>query len=1571
MKKTTRSFLLAILLLCTIFAMTIMVSATGEDTSVTVVDWGYVMQYDTYDAADSTNNVKNTDGTTNDVKWTLTSDGVLTISSTNSSEFKMNPSAGWAEDVDYKARIPWYSEHKEDITSIVVEESITYVNAANAFGYLPNVTSITFKASSVKLNGSMIFNNLPKLTSLKFEGEDYSDYEGQNIIDLRHFTNKSNQAFEASSQAMAVTVLMPYTNASPMDETKVFNTDTVVTFKVLRDSPAATTAGNIQANSNNYDNYIAAGNRTPYTKSVTIEYYTGLTVEGTTGYTAWTLDVDSGALSIFMDPNPAGDDWPQFEPHNDAWQSFKTTWGSYVKNITVEPLSKIWTKASPFDGMKNVETIRFVKPDQRFQNSISEGGLFTGLTSLNAVVFGDGERVPGVADLSKATNTSDSPDKWLYYAFSGCESLKEIILPTTDTLTTVPASAFNGCTGLTKVTIGDNIQTIAEGTFDAWINSTEGYSALTVNFTEEGSALGNSLTSEGFLTVSVPAVATSGQIDGVEGDGDTNDLTWDFDAESGTLTIEGESTDIVWPADAFIGYNSETYKAELEDLPWYEFMDDIKHIVVNAPITALQPYTFAGLKNLETVEFPADLKSLGNNAFDNADSLVSIKTTGVEIPEECGKVIDLRNITTSSYQVFEGAFDNVTPTIWLGKDGSAIGNNNFATGCAGVKFVVYPGSVGEEVVYNMINNPARNSSGTSLICPKITYSYYTTNEDADLAKWTEILSGVSTKETTYGIANWDLDIDTGVVTVTVTTGTNGTSTGDCTLSSDCSVWSTFVKTFKYAIKEFHFLTGAKLNAGSTINGLPELTTIIFNGNRMQGSTTFKNNPKLTTLGTSSNVVDGVINLSGWNEVNNSHTHSALYKGMFEGCTSITKVILPANFSASANFGIISIGANAFKGCTGLKEIVIPDGCSILMTDVTCTYKNSSTDHTGNVYNGTIDSTAFDGCGTIAVICEDADFDIDTFMALHDGFYLISNSADGLTKGVVFDGWQVRLNSYTNSKGLKVTNGLRGVFYFDNDIIDANTNWTLVEYGALLSTAANKASAVVSYDKTTGEVTSDCKWKFAIVNADGVNGKVLSKSAVAKIEGADPNDTYFVVSVVNYTNNYRTDIYMTGYEVWVNKETGAVVISYSDYSNEKYVDTNIYEISLNMYKNGFVNANNDKENIVWDTLVNGGALELTKDVDYVTKDKYCVDENGDQVEAINMLTNEPFGDTFTVANVPMVRQWTENVTNDQGTEDTADDVTVKTLKFGHAGTTYTFLHDPDNEGKYIIVYRDDPDVAGTEIPETSPWGDGYHSQIETSWYPGRGDTYINAVTASRPNPKYTTNIYSSANYAIIDYDVTGTTGESFKGSGVNTYMYNETFTKLGRGSFQGTSAITTMFPAGTTPVTGRIEISSLTTVGSGYVFNGSKNIVELHLPTNITIGRQFAQDTSSLTTVWLGGENIDINEDGEIGVNEWTTREEGVINLSNAENESFTKIGNEENADEKSFSKVKATELWLPASVQEIMSSSFTDSSLETIYHYGISEPVEAIQSYATSNGYDYWWDGAIESAVGYSGIIVD
>lgn len=91
-------------------------------------------------------------------------------------------------------------------------------------------------------------------------------------------------------------------------------------------------------------------------------------------------------------------------------------------------------------------------------------------------------------------------------------------------------------------------------------------------------------------------------------------LLWDFDPESGTLTIaNGQGAGEMRP-----------FAGDRHDFPWYYIEDSVRHVVICEGVTSVAPHAFSSeslfdsleaFSNLEDVSFPSTLKSIGKYAF--------------------------------------------------------------------------------------------------------------------------------------------------------------------------------------------------------------------------------------------------------------------------------------------------------------------------------------------------------------------------------------------------------------------------------------------------------------------------------------------------------------------------------------------------------------------------------------------------------------------------------------------------------------------------------------------------------------------------------------------------------------------------------------------------------------------------------------------------------------------------------------------------------------------------------------------------------------------------------------------
>lgn len=94
-------------------------------------------------------------------------------------------------------------------------------------------------------------------------------------------------------------------------------------------------------------------------------------------------------------------------------------------------------------------------------------------------------------------------------------------------------------------------------------------------------------------------------------------LTWEFDEETGTLTIAGNGD--------MYNYSSSS-KA-----PWAPISDLIKKVVIGENTTSVGEYAFQACTSLENVVFPSTLTKIGCNAFERCESLKSADLSATSV----------------------------------------------------------------------------------------------------------------------------------------------------------------------------------------------------------------------------------------------------------------------------------------------------------------------------------------------------------------------------------------------------------------------------------------------------------------------------------------------------------------------------------------------------------------------------------------------------------------------------------------------------------------------------------------------------------------------------------------------------------------------------------------------------------------------------------------------------------------------------------------------------------------------------------------------------------------------------
>ena len=598
---------------------------------------------------------------------------------------------------------------------------------------------------------------------------------------------------------------------------------------------------------------------------------------------------------------------------------------------------------------------------------------------------------------------------------------------------------------------------------------------------------------------------------------------------------------------------------------------------------------------------------------------------------------------------------------------------------------------------------------------------------------------------------------------------------------------------------------------------------------------------LTTLGTSENIENGKIKfagirfegLGGGKQVSRFRNCTSItsidYTGAmaysddgkteqimwichnnFEGCTALEQLILG---------GVSKIGGNAFKGCTSLKNVSVPASV-IAIEDYAfygCTSLMAVTLEAETFTSGMITKVSFPDIAGLTVYCKNDDI-VNSVNALGYTKTKAVNINVSIESGIKMEGFSIRTKGYT---------GLRGIFSFDKSAIGANNALTLVEYGTILGAKVNIDSygSALTFDGSEFVTANSNKiFKMKVWDGDKFTGKYLSDNE---------DETIFAVTVVNYKNNFDTDVCMLGYSIWQDAN-GNSYIKYVDCENDEFDATSIYDVTLGMYKDGAVNAEDDPDGVIWEVL-EACALTFSAGVDYRADDRD--------------LEGNAFGSTMKMANLPLYETNSTFVSTGAYWKD----------KLELRGATYTRKGDltftvlPDGNS-YVAVIRGNGDMPMCDIYgtrgvsqldfryATNTMRISYTHNTTSLLYNEAGEQvgYVDEkgnymtlgydydtnpemildsseVHRRQPTPTLLSSVTNKLKTVILDEGITNISTSFFMNGNVDTVIYADTVKSLGVNAFVLNQGFSTLSPKGITPEKGLIDLTGFTNLGS-YGFN---------------------------------------------------------------------------------------------------------------------------------------------------------
>ena len=309
---------------------------------------------------------------------------------------------------------------------------------------------------------------------------------------------------------------------------------------------------------------------------------------------------------------------------------------------------------------------------KRFGSQVREFIIGDDITDIAPHAFEDCTNITSVTIGNSVTSIGE-------YAFSGCTSLDSIIIP--NSVISIDRSVFEGCTGLSSVTIGNGVTSMEENVFS-------GCTSLPI--------IDNIRYADTYLVEAVDKTLSSYTIkEGTRFIGNNA-----FYNCTGLTAITIPNSVISIGQYAFYGCSGMTsvnIPNNVTSIEVYAFRgcSGLTSIEIPSSVTSIESSAFSGCSGLTSIEIPNSVESIGNSAFYSCTGLTSV-TIGNSVKsiefyafKNCSSLSSVtipNSVTRINYNAFSGC-SNLT-SVTIGNSVTSVGGGIFYD-CGNITTVVW------------------------------------------------------------------------------------------------------------------------------------------------------------------------------------------------------------------------------------------------------------------------------------------------------------------------------------------------------------------------------------------------------------------------------------------------------------------------------------------------------------------------------------------------------------------------------------------------------------------------------------------------------------------------------------------------------------------------------------------------------------------------------------------------------------------------------------------------------------------------------------------------------------------